>query len=477
MKTLMKPLAIAIMLALLALATPPLACCSSTEHIDLAEYWAPVWYQDTDSTDYDAEYITRFDFDGNWLGSDNWENQPFYPLPAYIYYWVVETETNWFIGYADFHPRDWTDFPLIDTQHENDLEGCVLVIQRDGSEHGQFLLMITIAHWNFLSYKDFDSLPSGNVTSGTHSITGDVEFYDGHHPYLYVESEGHGVYGDQRWEDSDFPGGDGVVYYYTGVAEEPSGGNDRDVGYALESIDELWEMRYPDEHPDTWYAYGTFEGDITPGVVAMTANAADAPWGWDDWNDGDAFESDLFMDPAYIVDYYHDGLGDFSHTYVSRSYSGVLESFHPYRSDFHRTWAWRVPGADEVRVHFTSIETEADDDTITFLDGNGTQVGEAVSGEHTDYWSPWVAGDTIQVRLDSDGDSNRGWGFSADVFETLPAPGDANGDGDINMQDVTYTELIILGYMETTPGADANSDSDVNMGDVTTIELMILGYL
>ncbi len=64
-----------------------------------------------------------------------------------------------------------------------------------------------------------------------------------------------------------------------------------------------------------------------------------------------------------------------------------------------------------------------------------------------------------------------------DLTFTTIALGDANGDGDVNMQDVTHTELIILGYEDSTCGADANGDGDINMGDVTTIELMILGYL
>ena len=64
-----------------------------------------------------------------------------------------------------------------------------------------------------------------------------------------------------------------------------------------------------------------------------------------------------------------------------------------------------------------------------------------------------------------------------DFSLALIIPGDANGDGNVNMQDVTYTELIILGYFDPTPGADANGDGSTNMGDVTTIELMILGYL
>lgn len=92
-------------------------------NLELAAYWAPVWYQDTDDADPDADYITSFDFDGDFNGSNNWENQPNYPLPGYIYYWTMETDTHWFIGYAAFHPRDWAHILLFDTQHENDMEG------------------------------------------------------------------------------------------------------------------------------------------------------------------------------------------------------------------------------------------------------------------------------------------------------------------------------------------------------------------
>ena len=122
----------------------------SNFYFELAENWAPVWYQDTDSDDYDADYITNFNFDGNWNGTDNWENQPGYTLNANIYYWVVETETHWFIGYADFHPRDWK----VMGHHENDMEACLLVVNRDGSTYGEIISMITIAHLDFYSYKN-----------------------------------------------------------------------------------------------------------------------------------------------------------------------------------------------------------------------------------------------------------------------------------------------------------------------------------
>ncbi|MCD4767705.1 MAG: ABC transporter substrate-binding protein [Methanosarcinales archaeon] len=58
---------------------------------------------------------------------------------------------------------------------------------------------------------------------------------------------------------------------------------------------------------------------------------------------------------------------------------------------------------------------------------------------------------------------------------TLDIFGNANEDGTINMQDVTYTELIILEYKDQTQLADAKYDDRINMQDVTQIELIILG--
>ncbi len=58
---------------------------------------------------------------------------------------------------------------------------------------------------------------------------------------------------------------------------------------------------------------------------------------------------------------------------------------------------------------------------------------------------------------------------------TLGIFGNANEDETINMQDVTYTELIILEYRDRTELADGKHDGKINMQDVTQIELVILG--
>ena len=58
---------------------------------------------------------------------------------------------------------------------------------------------------------------------------------------------------------------------------------------------------------------------------------------------------------------------------------------------------------------------------------------------------------------------------------TLGVFGNANEDDTVNMQDVTYTELIILEYRDETELSDAKYDGKINMQDVTQIELVILG--
>ena len=58
---------------------------------------------------------------------------------------------------------------------------------------------------------------------------------------------------------------------------------------------------------------------------------------------------------------------------------------------------------------------------------------------------------------------------------TLGVFGNANEDDTINMQDVTYTELIILEYRDQTELADAKYDGEIDILDMTQIALIILG--
>ena len=56
-----------------------------------------------------------------------------------------------------------------------------------------------------------------------------------------------------------------------------------------------------------------------------------------------------------------------------------------------------------------------------------------------------------------------------------PTPYDLNGDGAVNVGDVTTLVNMILGKTALLNGADLNSDGSVNVGDVTTLVNRILG--
>ena len=74
----------------------------------IAVQFAPVIYQGLgDQPRYD--YITNFDFDGDWKGDNNWGNaaNKKHLLRAYVYYSVIETATHYFVHYAFYHPRDY----------------------------------------------------------------------------------------------------------------------------------------------------------------------------------------------------------------------------------------------------------------------------------------------------------------------------------------------------------------------------------
>ncbi|QGP92329.1 hypothetical protein MGLY_17030 [Neomoorella glycerini] len=282
-------------------------------HAELAAYWAPEIYQDTNATyGYKADYITNFDFDGDWRGNNNWDNLDVYPTPAYIYYSVTETETHYFIGYYFFHPRD--DGPTTLDKHENDLEGVLVAVRKDGSLYGSFQLMETMAHGNWYQYTN-----DPNITTGLDNVDGGVLFSSSH-PKVFVQANGqspwggHGVF---AYDGSEAPGGDGIVYIYGGTAQVPVSGSGNYINvynYALKSIDELWDRRNDIGDGRTFGRWGAFDGDN------YNADAASAPWGWDDGDDGATFTGDNFADPAHMVDTHLNGLGNFAHVYAYNPY-------------------------------------------------------------------------------------------------------------------------------------------------------------
>jgi hypothetical protein len=158
-------------------------------HRKLAEHYAPVVFQETRSAVLDA--IGRFDYDGDWRGDNNWRNAYLYDHPGYVYYSVIESTRHYFITYAFYHARDFTGRPYEGyapkTEHENDLEGCTVTIEKDGSQFGQPILLETLAHDVFFKY---DNRKVRHVSAGAMRLDGAMAFVD-EHPAVFIEAEGH----------------------------------------------------------------------------------------------------------------------------------------------------------------------------------------------------------------------------------------------------------------------------------------------
>jgi hypothetical protein len=316
----------------------PTSWDSAISKEDIAYYWAPIWYQNTGGMGI-RDFITKFDFDGNWIGADNWDNlmaqvdapnEDIVILNCSIYYSVVETRTHWFIGYYDFHPQDWDSSEYYDSEsHENDLEGALLVISKpisgESSRYGSLELFETEAHGQFYQYSNSISAnPNGEDIDGGIVLETYLAADNHARPVLYVQSGGHGVFGsksdasvNENWSDwtgdaieskvanwhsdEEFPDGDGVIYYPTGNAEVPhlrqGSSSVREAGYQLLDIGQLWNLRFqPYNNYDSAFAnFYTFNGN------GEAPDSANLPWGWDDSGDGTTYAGDFFYNPANMI--------------------------------------------------------------------------------------------------------------------------------------------------------------------------------
>ncbi len=301
------------------------------KRLDMAYHYAPVHHQDASDSGYRYDMLARIDFNGNWDMASKWEAAATMGVPAaHVYYSVVSTATHWYLVYAFYHPRDWTN-ESFDQEHENDMEGLLLVVFRDGSRYGKLEAAVTVAHLDFYSYTPGPT----HLSAGAEDLDGNLGLIDGSHPLTYQEAKGHGVYayGGSHTED-----GDGIWYYpslpYLGHEEATrpalptpqSGDTNPKAHYKLLDIFEaggLWDRR---ENAETFHSFGSFRGDdggeCGDGVtVTCSENSPHPPWGWDDVNDGPVFAGELAFDPAHLVGRYFHVTTAFARDYERNPYA------------------------------------------------------------------------------------------------------------------------------------------------------------
>ena len=314
-----------------------------TRDKQIAAQFAPVIYQGLgDQSRYD--YITNFDFDGDWKGDNNWVNASHktYPLLAYVYYSVIKTATHYYVHYAFFHPRDYKGglgkSALVDAlikegirragkdptgladdvalSHENDLEGCLIVAEKRGDDLRKAVVQYveTMSHNRFLKYRQREV--QGSV--------GELIEVKGQQPLLFAEPKGHGVSSYTNAREQLKKSVNGVLAYsYAGKAEDPEKRRGDALGYDLMALQEtLWPHAQAGEsetfaevidYQDVKISMQQLDGKATTidqtlgklgaafrGTIGFK-NKARAPWGWYDDSEKDRPRGEWFFDPAAVI--------------------------------------------------------------------------------------------------------------------------------------------------------------------------------
>ena len=315
----------------------------SVDPESLAVHWAPRIYHDTEANTYPTprdDYMTRFDFDGDWVATNNKASLDagIAPLTAVVYYAVIETETHYYLTYAFFHPYDSSVFnPKVAAQglcitHENDMEGVILTIRKSGGPWGELRVAATEAHGNVYYFKPQGSdvvLGNGHLdpsTSGTSTADSLLYFPEAlDEAAVFIEANGHGVGSQNRAMAPDaagfltlgsqpysFRGGNGIVYYHDGSpAEAPTGAALESVRYELRPMDELWSRRHNPVGEAPYCGFLNFAGSRGCELAGLAYSfggfcspfgscAANPPWGWESDAAGSP-RGEWFLDPAYAV--------------------------------------------------------------------------------------------------------------------------------------------------------------------------------
>ena len=333
---------------------------------EIAARFAPTFRQAV-GDERRADYITNFDFDGDWRGDNNWRNaaDTRFKLRAYVYYSVAETATHFFVHYAVFHPRDYKGGgagPLLSEviregvrrggrydptgisggavlAHENDMEGCLVVAAKPGDDlnNARVVAVQTLAHDRFLSYA-----PEGGLSS---AAEGRVRL-EGDRAQLYVEPKGHGVFAFGDAMEARVSRTAIVLYKFAGRADDPEAAREGEVGYELLPLHTtLWPRarKGVNETFGRLTDYGSLTvtatdargraasrtvtlgraGSAFAGAVGAE-HAARPPWGWLDRGERAARPGAWFFDPASAIKRRYNLGAEFSTTYQHAPFLGVF---------------------------------------------------------------------------------------------------------------------------------------------------------
>jgi hypothetical protein len=313
---------------------------AKTREHEIAARFAPVFYQGLGENKR-ADYITNFNFDGDWRGDNNWThtNDSHFPLKAYVYYSAVETTTHYFIHYAVFHTRDYKGGELKGTilselmregakragkydptgiaeesalAHENDMEGCLVVVVKNGDDlnRSRTVFVETLRHNTLTKYAAGEIAEKDSKSFRTAD----------ERPLLYIEPKGHGIEafaGDKQTSNKDV-----VIYKVASQAGNPENVEAQPVGYELVPLQTtLWAhaLGGVNESYGEAHNYGEITIKLQAGDrvsesktelqkigIAFVGkvgglNMARPPWGWFDRGNREGTLGLWYFDPAPTI--------------------------------------------------------------------------------------------------------------------------------------------------------------------------------
>jgi hypothetical protein len=231
-----------------------------------------------------SDSLSEMNFDGDWVATNNWDNLATHSIQPTLYYYVAATSTHYFITYGYFHPRDWTQLSFFHfAQHENDLEGIMLVIEKNDSKWGELLLGYSIFH---LSIKR-NIYPEAIHSLQTSSRRFKQGVIESEHPVSYQQPRGHGIKLDPTFFKPK-------LRYCRYIPENNLSTTSQDQTYRLVNLLDKNELIDQVKNEDLFNADGTIKGSHGEG--------ANPPWLWKDYKDKKAHpDLQLFVDPAQYV--------------------------------------------------------------------------------------------------------------------------------------------------------------------------------
>jgi hypothetical protein len=287
----------------LAILFPALALAGPQERLDVARAYAPTIVQETRADRYPNDYIAAVNYDGDFDGTNNFENLSRFRdgagPPAVVYYTVMETATHYFVHYFPYMPID----DKSGNGHEHDTESLLVTVRKlpRGID-----VMETRWHNEWKTFAGSPFVLPGTDQQHAGVVAGFVQVDTlaggNEHPLVMRQRVGHGICGgevvpgdllypqstateESRWEgmaadSAQFIvcGGAPIVPYATyviyryldGTAQQPQPGEaTQTVGYELREIfSSLWPKRSRDSLLTEPMVYeGSVANGCSPGAM------------------------------------------------------------------------------------------------------------------------------------------------------------------------------------------------------------------